>query len=112
MLSDNDVGQEDLRSASRDGDVALVSQLLASHSFGTNDASAVLDEAELNPTIIRIFLQHGADVNVVSMRMIPLFDAPLELMKLLAEYKYDFKADGHRILQLVSTTACCLQRID
>lgn len=99
MLSDDGIGQEDLCIASRDGNVALVSQLLAEHSFDADDATAALDEAELSPTIVRIHLQHGADVNVISMRMIPLSDVPLELMKLLAEYKYDFKADGHRILQ-------------
>jgi hypothetical protein len=66
---------------------------------------------EMNPIVIRILLQHGADVRAVSMRMIPLSDAPGELMRLLAEYKYDFKSDGHRILQSVSNMTSCFQRI-
>jgi hypothetical protein len=114
MLSDSNVDQEDLCSASRDcDDVALVSQLLANHSFDADDATAALSEAALDPTIIRILLQHGADVNVVHVRMIPCSDAPGELLRLLAEYKYDFRLEGHRILQLVAVTVIsCLQRVD
>jgi hypothetical protein len=113
MLSDSNVDQEDLCSASRDCDVALVSQLLANHSFDADDATAALSEAALDPTIIRILLQHGADVNVVHVRMIPCSDAPGELLRLLAEYKYDFRLEGHRILQLVAVTVIsCLQRVD
>jgi hypothetical protein len=112
MLSDDDVDQEDLCSASRDGDVALVSQLLDDHPFDADDATAALSEAELDPTIIRMLLQHGADVNVVPLRTIPLSDAPGELMRLLANHKYDFKPDGHRILQSVFITTSCLQLKD
>jgi hypothetical protein len=113
MLSNSNVDQEDLCSASRDGDVALVSQLLANHPFDVDNATAALSEAELDPTIFGILLQHGADVNVVHLRMIPLANAPGELLRLLVKYKYDFKSDGHRILQLVSTaTSCLLQRVD
>jgi hypothetical protein len=65
MLSDNGVDQEDLCSVSYDGEVALVSQLLAKHPFDADDATAALSEAQLDPTLIRILLQHGADVNVV-----------------------------------------------
>lgn len=112
MLSDSGVDQEDLCAASRDGDVALVSRLLANHPFDADDATAALDEAELNPTIISILLQHGADVKVVSIRMIPCSDTLGELLRLLAEYEYDFKSDGHRILQSVSTTISCLRQVD
>jgi len=97
MLSTSEVGRK-LFYASRDGEVALVSQLLANHSFDADDATAALGSAR-DPTIVRMLLQHGADVRVVPMHMIPLSDAPGELVRLLAEYKYDFKSDGHRILQ-------------
>ena len=110
MLLAGDAEREDLYSASRDGDVALVSQLLANHSFDADDTTEALSEAKLDPTLIRILRQHGADVNAVSMRMFPLSNAPGELMRLLAEYEYNFKSDGHRILQLVSTTTSSLQR--
>jgi hypothetical protein len=76
MLSDSDVDREDLCSASRDGDVALVSQLLANHAFDAEDATAALSEADLDPTIVHVLLQHGANVNVVPIRMIP---APIGL---------------------------------
>jgi hypothetical protein len=104
--------REDLYSAIRNGDVALVLQLLANHSFDADDATVreALREAMFDPTITRILLQHGADVKAVSMRMISSSSAPGELMRLLAEYKYDFKSDGHRILQLVPTTTSCLQQ--
>ena len=112
MHLDSDVEQEDLCAASRDGDVALLSQLLANHSFDADDATVALEEAELSPAIVSILLQHGADVNAVPVRMIPLSDAPGELMRLLGKHNYDFKSDGHRILQLISTTTFCLQRVD
>jgi len=102
MTSISDADQEDLCSASRDGDIALLSQLLANHSFDADDATAALDEADLNPTVIRLLLQHGADVNTFHLPMAPCYDAPGELLRLLAEYGYDFKSDGHRILQSVS----------
>jgi len=102
MSSTSDVDQEDLCSASREGDVALVSQLLTDHSFDAEDATAALDEADQDPTIFRLLLQHGADVNVAHVRLIPCSDAPGELARVLAEYGYDFKADGHRILQFAS----------
>jgi hypothetical protein len=102
MSSTSDVDQEDLCLASRDGDVALVSQLLANHSFDADDATAALSEAGMDPTIIRLLLQHGADVNVADLWMTPLSKAPGELLRLLAEYGYDFTSDGHRILQSVS----------
>ena len=105
MLSASSVERKDLCAASREGDVALVSQLLANHPFDAVDATAALEGwYMMNPAIIRVLLHHGADVKAVSMRMIPCHDAPGELIRLLAEYKYDFKSDGHRILQLVSTT--------
>lgn len=80
--------------------------------FDADDTTAALSEADLDLTIVHALLQHGADVNVVPLLMIPLADAPGELMRLLATYKYDFKSEGHRILHLVSTTTPCLQRLD
>ena len=90
MLSNSEVGRKDLFYASRDGEAAPVSQLLANHSVDTVDATTALEPA-LDPMIVRTLLQHGADVKVVPMRMIPLSDAPGELVRLLAEYKYDFQ---------------------
>jgi hypothetical protein len=111
MLPASDIERVAVCSASRDSDVALVSQLLANHSFDADGATAALEEEfEMNPTIIRVLLQHGADVNAVSMCMIPSSDEPGELMRLLAEYNYDFKSDGHRILQFVSNVTSCFQR--
>lgn len=99
MFSDSDVDQEDLCSASRDGDVALLSQLLADNSFDADDATAALEKAGKNPTIIRLLLQYGADANVVPVRRLRRYDAPGELMALLAKYGYDFKSKGHNTLQ-------------
>lgn len=99
MLSDSDVDQEDLCSASCDGDAAILSQLLADNSFDADDATAALKMAGKNPTIIRLLLQYGADANVVPLRRLRWCDAPGELMTLLAKYGYDFKSKGHNILQ-------------
>ena len=100
MSSISDVDQ-DLCLASRDGDVALVSQLLANHSFDADDATTALSEADMDPTIYRLLLQRGADVDITDLRMTPLSNASGELLGLLAEYGYDFASDGHRILQSV-----------
>lgn len=99
MSSTSDVDGEDLCSASRDGDLAILSQLLASDAFDADDATAALKVADRNPTIFRILLQHGADANVVPLRRLRYCRAPGELIRLLAEYGYDFKSKGHCMLQ-------------
>lgn len=100
MSSSSEVDVKDLCSASRDGDVALLSQLLASDAFDADDATAALKEADdSNPTIFRILLQHGADANVVDLYSLQYCRAPSEIMRLLAEYGYDFKSHGHAVLQ-------------
>jgi hypothetical protein len=98
----SDADQEYLCSASHDRDVPFVSQLLASHFFDADDATAALDEADMDPTIYRLLIQHCDDVNVAYLPMAPLSKTPGELLRLLAEYGYDFKSDGRRILQSVS----------
>ena len=99
MSSTSDVDGEDLCSASRDGDLAILSQLLASDAFDADDATAALKVADRNPTIFRILLQHGADANVVPLRRLRYCRAPGELIRVLAEYGYDFKSKGHCMLQ-------------
>lgn len=99
MAAGSDVDQCDLRSASRNGDAELLSQLLANHSFDAGDATAALQKAARNPAIFGMLLQHGADANVVPIRELPYCDAPGELVRLLANHGYDFKSQGHCLLQ-------------
>ncbi|KAM0715506.1 hypothetical protein Q7P37_009004 [Cladosporium fusiforme] len=99
MSSTSVVDEKDLCSASRDSDVALLSQLLADDTFNAENATAALKEAKRNTAIFRILLEHGADANVVPIHWLQWCDEPGELMILLAEYGYDFKSKGHKILQ-------------
>jgi hypothetical protein len=99
MSSDSEVDQDDLCLASRDGDAELLSQLLADHSFDADDATVALEQAKSDPAIFRMLLQHGADPSVVPLRSVRWCGAPAELTRLLAEYGYDFKSQGHYILQ-------------
>jgi hypothetical protein len=99
MSSDSEVDQDDLCLASRDGDAELLSQLLADHSFDADDAAVALEQAKSDPAIFRMLLQHGADPSVVPLHNIRRCGAPAELTRLLAEYGYDFKSQGHYILQ-------------
>lgn len=99
MFSDSHVDQDDLCSASRNGDAELLSQLLADRSFDANDATVALEQANRDPAIFRMLLQYGADASVVPLGRLRRCSAPAELMRLLAEYGYDFKLKGHCILQ-------------
>lgn len=60
----------------------------------------------LDPALIRILLRDGANTNVLRIRKIPKSKIVTELLRLLAEYRYDFKPDGRRILQSVVSPGC------
>jgi hypothetical protein len=97
--SEDEVDRDDLCLASRNGDAGLLSQLLVHHSFDADDATVALEQAKSDPAIFRMLLQHGADPSVVPLHNIRRCGAPADLTRLLAEYGYDFKSQGHYILQ-------------
>jgi hypothetical protein len=88
--------------ACQSGDVAGVSELFADQSLSTDDATFALEKV-LYPKheVIQVLLQNGADAGVIGVRSIPWSRRPTELLRLLAENGYDFKPDGHLILQSV-----------
>jgi hypothetical protein len=88
--------------ACQSGDVARVSELFADQSLSADDATFALEKV-LYPKheVIQVLLQNGADAGVIGVRSIPWSRRPTELLRLLAEYGYDFKPDGHLILQSV-----------
>jgi hypothetical protein len=55
----------------------------------------------MDPALIRVLLQNGADISSITCRDIPRSGQVDELLELLAEYDYDFKKEGHRILESV-----------
>lgn len=97
--SEDEVDQDDLCLASRNGDAELLTQLLADHSFDADDVTIALEQAKSDPAIFRMLLQRGADPSVVPLHSVRRCGAPAELTRLLAEYGYDFKSQGHYILQ-------------
>jgi hypothetical protein len=56
---------------------------------------------EMDPALIRVLLPNGADISSISCRDITRSGQVGELWELLAEYDYDIKTDGHRILRSV-----------
>jgi hypothetical protein len=103
MTVPSDETRQRLREACHVGDALYVSQLFVNQPFTADDATDALKDTHLNldPALIRILLQNGANANLLQVRKIPKSKFATELLRLLAEYRYDFKPDGHRILQSV-----------
>ena len=95
--------QDELRTAYYAGDLERISQLFANTPLDAEDATRALEDSlvEMDPALIRVLLQNGADISVIQIRDIPRSERVNELLELLAEFNYDFKADSHRILQSV-----------
>lgn len=93
--------QDELRTAYYAGDIERVSQLFANAPLDAEDATLALENSlmEMDPALIRVLLQNGADISSITCRDIPRSGHVGELLELLAEYNFDFKTDGHRILQ-------------
>jgi hypothetical protein len=100
--------QDELRTAYYAGDIERISQLFANTPLDAEDATRALEDSlmEMDPALIRVLLQNGADVSVIHIRDIPRSQRVNELLELLVECNYDFKADGHRILQSVLRLLC------
>jgi hypothetical protein len=95
--------QDELRTACYAGDIERISQLFANAPLDAEDATLALEDSlmDMDPALVRVLLENGADISVIHIRDIPRSGQVGELLELLAEYEYDFKADGHRILQSV-----------
>jgi hypothetical protein len=95
--------QDELRTACYAGDIERISQLFANAPLDAEDATLALEDSlmDMDPALVRVLLENGADISSISVRDIPRSGQVSKLLQLLAEYNYDFKTDGHRILQSV-----------
>ena len=96
--------QDELRTACYDGDHKRVSELFANAPLDADDVTCVLEDAlvEMEPALIRVLLQNGADIVSIGCRDIPRSGQVGELLEVLARYGYDFEKEGHWILQSVN----------
>lgn len=88
---------DELRPACMAGDLHRVAQLLGSGSVTAEDATECLDETHDNLLLMRMLLEFGADPSACAdeWRMCESFD----MVKLLVDFGYDIRINGHRILQ-------------
>lgn len=94
-----------LHTACRRNDLASVARLLTIESLNADDITNGLKggRAGISLSLVRLLLQNGPDAGVFLIRDIPRSEESHDLLRLLAEYGYDFKLEGHRILQSVAT---------
>lgn len=95
--------QDELLTAYYTGDLERIAQLFANASLETEGATRALEDSlmEMDPALIRVLLQNCADINTITCRDLPRSGQVGELLELLAQNNYDFKRDGHRILESV-----------
>jgi hypothetical protein len=93
-----------LRKVCEEDDSRRVVDLLAGGSVTAADATACLKRSwRLKVPVMRLLLEHGADPAACGTTR--YMQKSLELMKLLVEFGYDIKINGHWVLQyaIVST---------
>lgn len=99
--SSEDEIRKDLELACRDRDADKVSRIFAFQQLNADDATAALQDARMDFEVIRVLLQNGADPNSISIRQAASSKRAGELLRLLHEYGYNFKTDGHIVLEFV-----------
>jgi hypothetical protein len=91
-----------LRKVCEEDDSRRVVDLLAGGSVTAADATACLKRSwRLEVPVIRLLLEHGADPAACGTTR--YMQTSLELMKLLVEFGYDIKINGHWVLQCVTS---------
>jgi len=87
----------ELRLACKAEDSKRVAELLSDGTITAADATACLEKTWRDLSVTRLLLEHGADPAVCARtyRMSQSFD----LIKLLVEFGYDIKINGHCVLQ-------------
>jgi hypothetical protein len=87
-----------LRKVCEEDDSRRVVDLLAGGSVTAADATACLKRSwRLKVPVMRLLLEHGADPAACGTTR--YMQKSLELMKLLVEFGYDIKINGHWVLQ-------------
>lgn len=98
MSSCSDLSTQ-LREACHSGEIPQIHAIFASDPIGVSEATEALKDAPIEPAVLRALLAHGADVGVVRIRRIPRSEQPKEILRVLASHNYDFRINGHRILE-------------
>ncbi|KAF7196951.1 putative ankyrin repeat protein [Pseudocercospora fuligena] len=88
-----------VRNACEARDLARVRQLFAQYSLDADDATEALRDAPVKRSLYRFLLESGANANAIHIRQVAWSGDAGEILKMLREYQYDFKAESHRILQ-------------
>lgn len=95
-VPDSDATRE-LRSACKAEDVDRVRELFDNGTVAAVNATLCLKETLENLPLMRLLLEHGADPSVCA--RICYMKRSFDLIKLLVEFGYDIKINGHCILQ-------------
>lgn len=98
-MTECEQASEKLREACGSGDLAEIRQVFSDGIATSEDATNVLEEWSDDPTICRLLLENGADPNAVDINLVE----SAEILRLLAEFGYDIKSQGHLVLQCVLT---------
>lgn len=78
-------------------DKSRVRELFETTPLGADDATRYLVWAAPDLQMMRFLLERGADANSFSTRIV--YYGSLDVLRLLAEFGYDVKSKGHKILQ-------------
>ena len=94
---ESDVRSE-LRSACKADDVQRVAELFDNCTTTAADATACIEETTENLSMMRMLLEHGADPAACATTR--CMQESIELIKLLVEFGYDIRVNGHWIWAL------------
>ena len=92
---EHDEWVEELKWACDEEDIPHITDLLTTTSLDSADATDVFTKRHSIRTL-QCLLEHGADANRISSK---IRTPSLDVLKLLARFGYDVKANGHLILQ-------------
>ena len=87
----------ELRAARIAGNVSKIHELFAAGLADADDATTELEDSLDDPIMLRCLLELGAYVHTVDMTRVDSGEA----LKVLAEFGYDIRSQGHLILQSV-----------
>lgn len=90
-----------VRNACNARDLARVRQLFAQYSLNADDATKALRDAPVERSLYRFLLESGANANIIHIRQVAWSGDAGEILKMLQAHQYDFRVEGHRILQSV-----------
>ena len=96
-LTPYDHAKQELRMAAWAHDKSRVRELFEMTPLGAEDATKYLSWASPDLAMMRFLLERGADPDSYSIRL--ACRKSLDIVRLLTEFGYDVKSEGHIILQ-------------